>query len=650
MGEFVDFDLTFTDNSTGTRDEDGTEVQIYTDSPGFVPNIVADHANAFHPWMSLPLIGAGITTIPVRLEAPLTFVKVRVRQFNANGNGPWNMPGGGAGETFTFPALTAVGAPDAPSNVGLAIVGTPTPPVTPPTTTPPVGGGGGTSTTYSIPSQFSGTQGASGWSYKDSSGANLTYDTASAVWRHASQAYLSIWSGGMHPGPSLGSQYSWLVPNSGTATVTGSVNLYTTPGSGKGVTYVVKHNATTKFTQSMTDTTVYQLADQITSSFSVTAGDTLTFTLTSNQADNSNTSTQTSINIALSSGGAPTNPVVANISPATLSAYPGTTSAVTVNLSGPAVSNATVTLSTTNAGIASVPASIVVPVGQSSGLFDITGVALGSATVSAAYNSTSASCAVSIVSIPTGGGGQWPNEPAGMTLVTDTPFSDSLGPEWVNVYNTQSYASPSLGGQSFSPPRSFVTFREAGSFFGNGQWELNFPNSHEVYVGTYWGTSAGFQGYSNNTNKMFFVRDGNADNSFFVWQGLQDAPKTLKWYQQGHYNNTHIPTVFNTNYPTDGTGWFENNVNASAAVYTAGQPMRFIELYLKSSTTSSSRDGIIRWWVNGTLCGSYTNANISPNGFNNFVLNHTWDGSVDPTIDLSRSWYHYWDHMHVSRR
>lgn len=650
MATFVDFDLTFTDNSSGVRAEDGTEVQLYSDSPSFVPNVVVDHANALHPWMRIPFVGAGITTIPIRLETPLTFVKVRVRQFNANGNGNWNLPGGGAGELFEFPALSATDAPDAPSTVGLVVVGTPTPPVDPPVDPPPdPEPPSGTTTNYSLPSQYSGTQGSSGWSYKDSGGTNLSYVSATGLWTHASEAYLTGWSGGGHPGPTLGLMYRWTVPETGDATITGNFNLYSAPGSGNGVTLTIKHNASTKFTQSATDTTVYQYTSQIVAPIAVTAGDTLDFILTANQVNNSNCSTQISINIALTGGGGtPTNPTVANISPATLSVNTSTVTSVQVNLSGPALVNSTISLSSTNGAIASVPASVVVPIGQSYALFDITGVANGSATITASYNSSSAVCAVT-VSTPAPGT-QWPNEPSGMTIVTNSSFSDSLGSEWENVYNTQAYASPNLGGQTFSAPRCFDSARNVGTYFGNGQWVLNFPASSEAYLGFYWGTNAAFQGYSNNNNKLVFIRNPVIDNSFMVFQGAQDAAKVLKWYQQSQVNNTHIATVFGTNYPVDGTGWFECNINAGAATYIAGQPMRFVEIYLKKSTTTTSQNGIIKWWVNGTLCGSYTNANLTPPGFTEMHINHAWDGGGAPTLDLSRAWHHYFDHLKFSRK
>jgi hypothetical protein len=39
-----------------------------------------------------------------------------------------------------------------------------------------------------------------------------------------------------------------------------------------------------------------------------------------------------------------------------------------------------------------------------------------------------------------------------------------------------------------------------------------------------------------------------------------------------------------------------------------------LEAYVKASTTSTSRDGIVRWWVNGVPAGSYTNLNYGAGG------------------------------------
>ena len=221
MASYIDFTLTFTDNSSGDRAEDGTEVQIYTDSPSYKPTVKVDYNAARHAWMALPLVNAGVTTLPVKLKAPVTFVKVRVRQFNANGFGEWNLPGGISGTTFVFTQNGGVNTPDSPTNVGLIVTGTPTPPVDPPVDPPPdeeppPTGGGGVSSNYVYTAQFSNTQGQNQWSYRDALGAAMTYNAGGGLWTGA-QAYQGIWNGGIHPGDTVGSVLRWTAPSDGVA-------------------------------------------------------------------------------------------------------------------------------------------------------------------------------------------------------------------------------------------------------------------------------------------------------------------------------------------------------------------------------------------------------------------------------------------------
>ncbi len=645
MAQYVDFTLTFTDNSSGSKNEDGTEVQIYTDSPSYKATEKIDYAHARHTWMKLPLVAAGTTSVPIRLKAPVTFVKVRCRQFNARGLGPWNSPGFGAGELFSLTTPEGADTPPGPSNIGLVVVGAPItpppPPIDPPPPPPPPGG---TATNYVFTTQFSGVQGQSGWSYRDSAGNLLTYDSAGQIWR-GDETYLAIWNGGFHHGATgsfKDAVLRWTAPSAGTAKITGVFRLYVV---GSGATAKIKHNSTEIFSQTMTPEVDYAYDETEV----MLAGDTIDFILRRvTPSVNNNTALNPSIAFT-TDGSTPTNPVVSNIAPATLTANTGTVSSVRVSLSSPAIANSTITLSSSASGIASVPASIVIPTGSVSGVFDITAVAIGSATITASYNSTTTQCAVTVVTPPIGS--QWPNEPAGMTLVTDTPFSDTFPPEWFNVYNTFPFASPGGTGTQFSPPRALDQAMAAGSSTGNGQYGINIPASREIYCGVYWSTNAAFQGQSHTTNKMIFFRDPNIDNSFIVWHGFQDAPKTLKWYFQSLYSNAHV-----SGWDGDASGLsgrLPANINAAAATMSAGSGWHFIEIYLKSSATTTSRDGILKMWVNRVLTSSYNNLNLCPTGFLEMQLNTTWDGGptlVAPYRDMTRAWHHYYDHLYMSRR
>lgn len=244
---------------------------------------------------------------------------------------------------------------------------------------------------------------------------------------------------------------------------------------------------------------------------------------------------------------------------------------------------------------------------------------------------------------------QWTNEPAGSIPIVDIPFSDSIGPLH-SVYGSATDKFASFGNAPFSPTRVFDTYLDVGASTGNGQWTLALNNVKDLYIGTWWSTNADFIGLCNNGNKMLFLRRPDIDNNFLLWQGLPGAPKTLKWDMQATYDNCGHPGEYGMCYSKgDGTGWFEPNV--SSGTVSAGSGWHKIELYLKSSTTTTSRDGILRWWLDGQLVGNYPTVNMSPGGFQDFEINHTWDGSsclVPPNRDMTKAWHHYWDHLHIS--
>jgi hypothetical protein len=268
MADTINVKLLWEDKSTGDEEEDGQVVRIYTDSPSFKPTDKIDYAVARHPWMQLQPIAAGEEELIVTLALPVTFVKFQVRQYNARGYGDWSVP-------KLLPITSAssgVGVPPPPDNLGLSVVGASTPPPVPtdPPPAPPVTGGGGVMSNYVFTSQYSGVQGQSQWSYLDSSGTLLVYDAANSKW-NGNELYLSVWNGGFRhssSGTLKDCIVRFTVPATGVADITGVAQLYSAPGN---VTFIIKHNSTTKFSQAMTDTTPYP--------YSITAlAVTLTFT------------------------------------------------------------------------------------------------------------------------------------------------------------------------------------------------------------------------------------------------------------------------------------------------------------------------------------------------------------------------------------
>lgn len=246
------------------------------------------------------------------------------------------------------------------------------------------------------------------------------------------------------------------------------------------------------------------------------------------------------------------------------------------------------------------------------------------------------------------GAGSWTNEPSGFTVVVDCPFSGTLCPGIWDAYNSVSFAT--IAGAPLSPNTVLDDYIGAGSSTGSGMWGANLSNVKELYIGTWWSTNTDFQGICNNSNKMLFARNSSIDNNFLVWQGPPGSPKTFKWYMQATYDNCGHPGEFGMCYSQgDGTGWFEPNVGNGTVA--AGSGWHRIEIYLKTSTTKTSRDGSVKWWIDGQPVGNYPTINLSPGGLQEFQINHTWDGSsclVAPARDMNKAWHHYWDHLHIS--
>jgi hypothetical protein len=71
-----------------------------------------------------------------------------------------------------------------------------------------------------------------------------------------------------------------------------------------------------------------------------------------------------------------------------------------------------------------------------------------------------------------------------------------------------------------------------------------------------------------------------------------------------------------------------------------------LKLYFKRSSTPTTADGIIRWWINGVLRGDYTNIRWPTVNFETWRFSPTW-GGVGDTLACDGYWWV--DHLYVSR-
>lgn len=241
----------------------------------------------------------------------------------------------------------------------------------------------------------------------------------------------------------------------------------------------------------------------------------------------------------------------------------------------------------------------------------------------------------------------WPNKPASFGTVLDCPFNvkptpsrDPAGCGIENFYNAGSIVTDSTA--PVSPPNTYRSRLEAGASVGGTQLNYVTPSTYrEMYVGVKWRTNPAFIGKTGAGNKLMFLR-GPVSNGVLMMYGRGTIGFS---HNSGNVNNDHTCVLdlgLQCN-PNVGSG------AVSMGVWTT------LELYIKSSTTNTSRDGILRWWVNGNPVGNYTNMNISSLGLNEWVWSETWDGcglpNGDPRCDLSANTSpseHYLDQLTIA--
>lgn len=631
--------LTWEDTSTGALDETGQEIDIWTDSPSFVPNVPINYTEARHPWMRLPPIAAAVEEIIIPLRAPVTFVKFRVRQYNAKGNGSWANP-------ILIPVTQAVGSevPSAPINLGVVVTGeAPVPPdlpdVDPPDVDPPDTGGGGSSSNYVFASQFSGVQGRNQWSYRDSAGTLLVYDPLDSKW-NGDEIYLAVWLSGFRHGStgiSKSAVVRYTVPEAGEATVQGAFLLYSAPGS---VTVSIEHNGVAVFgPQNIVDATVYPYDLNLT----VAEGDTIDFINARLGGSSYNNNVQLNPIIQLTTDGTtPTNPVVSALNPTTAIIGVNGVGSLTVLLSSAPSVAATIALTSSAPTKVTVPATVTVPAGLISAAVPISGVAVGASIITATYNSSSKTSTIT-VSAPASA--VWTNAPVGGTVLADTNCAVLPGnvPRFWDVFGTTLLDFDQTAPNS--PSSCWKARLEALAQHGGNQLEFStLPTRfREMYVGLYWRTNPQFQGRI-ATNKLWLLGGYDTMGGFFLFGAskIQNGQAPLLWtLNTGGISNEHL---VGTNDP--GALFYPNVGNGTVRVGVWYK----VEMKIRASTTRTSRDGLLQWWINDVLVGSYPNLNYcGPNGetLDRWLWTQTWDGAFDMGQSNTAAWEHWIDHLYI---
>lgn len=230
-------------------------------------------------------------------------------------------------------------------------------------------------------------------------------------------------------------------------------------------------------------------------------------------------------------------------------------------------------------------------------------------------------------------GGAWPNEPGNFTVISNFDCSARSGSGWNNTYTTGQIISDPTA--PFSPPNVLLEQWVNHNFPNVAVPVYSFPSgvSH-FYLGAWWKPSNPFYGWSSVSTQKIFLLEGNHTYLSMFRTGGSGATSTYTIYcTPGPLINPHLPF--------DG---ILLNPNVNGIQVPLGQWNR-LEWRMKASTTNTSQDGEIHWWMNGTKMGQYTNVNTEVRTFQLMYYHHVWD-SVDPQ-NVTDS--HYLDHVRISR-
>lgn len=244
-------------------------------------------------------------------------------------------------------ASYTIGTPNAASVTITSDDTTPTPtPVPPPP--PPTGN------TYNAEADFSGTQGQRNWTYRDSAGNLMTYNSAEGYW-FGNEQYNLIWPSGGHPGENADSVRRWTAPGSGSINITGSASDLNT-GNGDGVNLYIRKGQTALWQHAL-DNGGADVNYNLTTT--VVSGDVIDFVI-NKRASNGQDTTYFNPTIAFTPGVTPPPPGPVPPPPPPAPTLPTVTVSATDASAGEPSNNGTFTFTRTGSTTASLAVSYAV--------------------------------------------------------------------------------------------------------------------------------------------------------------------------------------------------------------------------------------------------------------------------------------------------
>lgn len=226
----------------------------------------------------------------------------------------------------------------------------------------------------------------------------------------------------------------------------------------------------------------------------------------------------------------------------------------------------------------------------------------------------------------------WPNEPTGMSVVSDVSPGAWKENGWRCEGKGLSLAADVTAPMSASNAAVF-TYQPgfpSGYAPGVAYYDLRTPTP-ETYFGFWWKPSDPWQSHPSGVNKIALLFPATS------------AGGTI--YIMMFFDGTKFTIQVETTFASD-TRRLAPNMTATQVVLGRWHQ---IEWYVRYSTTPASRDGVVRWWLDGVPQGAYTDLQMPPDaGFIEYTIRPVWGGGVGDTKKETDA-YSY-GRVHVSRR
>jgi len=135
---------------------------------------------------------------------------------------------------------------------------------------------------------------------------------------------------------------------------------------------------------------------------------------------------------------------------------------------------------------------------------------------------------------------------------------------------------------------------------------------------------------------------GSGAHDALIIQLAGPSPYTMKVQVEFDTDNSHLANVTCGSSP--GACLLHGNVPQPRVRLAEWHR---IEMHVKQSTSPTSKDGVVQWWMDGTLIANYTTVNFPTGNWIEAQLSPTWGGGSNTKTEQDYFWF---DHMHISRQ